>query len=113
MKNPKRTDVVPLSTLIAGIKADLRDSALQKKAEERPMFHIDEVTVEIAVGFERAVAANGQVDIAVVALGAEGTETSNVTHKVILKLSPFKDKTGRWPGDDESLVRGARRKHKG
>lgn len=81
---------IPLSAVIEALRDDLFKSAEMRPDDWTPLFRISEATVEASVVFRRSLEADGKVNIYAVSIGAKGEESSEVGHKIMLRLSPIR-----------------------
>jgi hypothetical protein len=81
------TSPMSLSELIDAVKKDLVDSSKNRSGEDfKPLFKIEEVTIETEVTAQRKIGMTGKADIRVLTIGASGEQTNLTKHKVSINL---------------------------
>jgi len=83
------TDLVPLTTAIAGLRRQLKNAAEQAEelAPDEPRFRITSVELELTVVAEDSTSAGGEVGWWIFKAKADVAAKDVVTHKVKLALN--------------------------
>lgn len=92
-KESKEGQEIGIGAALAALNSELWASAEKRTDDWQPLFRVKEARVELQVMASKSVDAQGGVNFHVVSIGAKGTESELLTHKVIVTLEPL-------PGDN-------------
>ena len=88
--NPDELDnEIELTDLVGLLRTEI--TKLAECYRDKPMFTVEEATVEVGISAERSTTREGGIALHVVKFGGSHTDKSGHQCKLSLKLKPYKD----------------------